>query len=101
MKQYLAHACMPPIIAQAVCIVICPIKCHNTSRYPGAVKVDIVDDLTCRINTKAQGYPAALYYYLSSFLPIMSAKDIANKAHELLLEAIGARLATIAAQTAY
>jgi hypothetical protein len=28
-------------------------------------------------------------------------EDIANKAHELLLEAIGARLATIAAQTAY
>ena len=30
-----------------------------------------------------------------------SMEDIANKAHELLLEAIGARLATIAAQTAY
>jgi len=28
-------------------------------------------------------------------------EDIAAKAHELLLEAIGARLATIAAQTAY
>jgi len=25
---------------------------------------------------KAQGYPATLYYYLSSFLPIMSAKDV-------------------------
>jgi peptide/nickel transport system substrate-binding protein len=48
--------------------------------YPGGVKIDIVDDLTCHINTKAQAYPAALYYYLSSFLPIMSAKDIANKA---------------------
>jgi peptide/nickel transport system substrate-binding protein len=48
--------------------------------YPGAVKIDVVDDHTCRINTKAQGYPAALYYYLSSFLPIMAAKDIANKA---------------------
>src|SRR6202035_5056754 len=30
-----------------------------------------------------------------------SMEDIAAKAHELLLEAIGARLATIAAQTAY
>jgi peptide/nickel transport system substrate-binding protein len=48
--------------------------------YPGLVAVDVVDDFTCRINTKAQGYPATLYYYLSSFLPIMSAKDIANKA---------------------
>ncbi len=48
--------------------------------YPGPVTVDVVDDLTCRINTKAHGYPAALYYYLSSFLPIMAAKDVANKA---------------------
>lgn len=48
--------------------------------YPGPVTVDIVDDLTCRINTKAHGYPAALYYYLSSFLPIMAAKDVENKA---------------------
>jgi peptide/nickel transport system substrate-binding protein len=48
--------------------------------YPGRVKIDIVDDYTCRINTKDYGYPATLYYYLSSFLPIMSAKDIANKA---------------------
>ena len=47
--------------------------------YPGQVKVDIVDEHTCRINTKEFGYPAALYYYLSSFLPIMSAKDIADK----------------------
>ena len=48
--------------------------------YPGLVTVDVVDDYTCHINTKAQGYPATLYYYLSSFLPIMSAKDVANKA---------------------
>src|SRR5919204_220109 len=48
--------------------------------YPGLVTIEVVDDFTCRINTKAHGYPAALYYYLSSFLPIMSAKDIANKA---------------------
>jgi len=42
--------------------------------YPGPVTVDVVDDFTCRINTKAPGYPATLYYYLSSFLPILSAK---------------------------
>jgi len=48
--------------------------------YPGPVTVDVVDDFTCRINTKAPGYPATLYYYLSSFLPILSAKDVANKA---------------------
>lgn len=47
--------------------------------YPGPVTVDIVDDHTCRINTAAHGYPAGLYYYLSSFLPIMAAKDIADK----------------------
>lgn len=47
--------------------------------YPGQVTVDVVDDLTCRINTKEFGYPASLYIYLSSFLPIMSAKDVADK----------------------
>jgi len=48
--------------------------------YPGLVAIDVVDDYTCHINPKAQGYPATLYYYLSSFLPILSAKDVANKA---------------------
>jgi peptide/nickel transport system substrate-binding protein len=48
--------------------------------YPGQVKVEVIDDLTCHIKTGDFGYPAALYYYLSSFLPIMSAKDVANKA---------------------
>ena len=48
--------------------------------YPGLVTADVVDEHTCRINTKAQGYPATLFYYLSSFLPILSAKDVANKA---------------------
>ena len=48
--------------------------------YPGLVTVDVVDDHTCRLDTRAAGYPAALYYYLSSFLPIMSAKDVADKA---------------------
>jgi peptide/nickel transport system substrate-binding protein len=48
--------------------------------HPGLVTIDVIDDHTCRINTKAHGYPATLYYYLSSYLPIMSAKDVANKA---------------------
>ncbi|MAY61753.1 MAG: diguanylate cyclase [Rhizobiales bacterium] len=48
--------------------------------YPGQVKVEVIDDLTCHIKTEEFGYPAALYIYLSSFLPIMAAKDVENKA---------------------
>lgn len=48
--------------------------------YPGQVDVEVVDRLTCLIKTEAYGYPAALYYYLSSFLPILSASDVADKA---------------------
>jgi peptide/nickel transport system substrate-binding protein len=48
--------------------------------YPGQVEVEVVDKLTCRIKTDKFGYPAILYYYLSSFLPILSASDVANKA---------------------
>lgn len=47
--------------------------------YPGQVEVEVVDPLTVRMKTEKFGYPAALYYYLSSFLPIMSAKDVADK----------------------
>jgi len=47
--------------------------------YPGRVDVEVVDDLTCRISTKKHGYPANMFYFLSSFLPIMSAGDIADK----------------------
>ncbi len=47
--------------------------------YPGQVEVEVVDRLTARIKTEKFGYPAALFYYLSSFLPIMSAKDVADK----------------------
>ena len=48
--------------------------------YPGQVEVEVVDKLTCRIKTEKFGYPAILYYYLSSFLPILSASDVADKA---------------------
>ncbi len=47
--------------------------------YPGPVEVEAVDRLTVRIKTEKFGYPAALFYYLSSFLPILSAKDVADK----------------------
>ncbi len=48
--------------------------------YPGQCTVDIVDDHTAIVNTAEQGYPASLFWFLSSFLPIMSAKDIADPA---------------------
>ena len=38
--------------------------------YPGLVTVDVVDDYTCHINTKAQGYPATLY-----LLPVVLPAD--------------------------
>ncbi len=47
--------------------------------YPGPVEVEVVDKLTARIKTEKFGYPASLFYYLSSFLPIMSARDVADK----------------------
>lgn len=48
--------------------------------YPGQVKVDVIDDHTANVNTKEFGYPASLFWFLSAFLPIMSAKDVANPA---------------------
>jgi len=48
--------------------------------YPGECEVEIVDDLTVRVHTKKGNYPAAAFYFLAGFLPIMSAKDIADPA---------------------
>ncbi|WP_035484696.1 ABC transporter substrate-binding protein [Geminicoccus roseus] len=48
--------------------------------YPGRCEVEIVDDLTVRVHTKNGNYPAAAFYFLAGFLPIMSAKDIADPA---------------------
>lgn len=48
------------------------------SWYPGQVDVEIVDDYTVRLKTEKYGYPAAAYWYVVSFLPILSAKDVAD-----------------------
>jgi ABC-type transport system substrate-binding protein len=46
--------------------------------YPGQVEVEIVDDYTVRLKTEKYGYPALNFWYVSSFLPILSAKDVAD-----------------------
>ncbi|WP_112322189.1 ABC transporter substrate-binding protein [Oceanibium sediminis] len=46
--------------------------------YPGQCKVDVIDDHTAVVNTSEFGYPASLFWFLSAFLPIMSAKDVAD-----------------------
>lgn len=46
--------------------------------YPGQVEVEIVDDYTVRLKTEKFGYPALNFWYVSSFLPILSATDVAN-----------------------
>ncbi|MGR9363703.1 ABC transporter substrate-binding protein (plasmid) [Rhizobium leguminosarum] len=53
-------------------------KKPSASLYPGKADITVVDKLTVRINTEKYGYPAAAFYYIVSFLPIMSAADIAN-----------------------
>ncbi len=49
-----------------------------SSFYPGRVDVEIVDPLTVRVKTDKYGYPASTFWFVSSFLPILSAADIAN-----------------------
>lgn len=46
--------------------------------YPGPCKVEVVDDHTAHVKTEEFGYPASLFWFLSAFLPIMSAKDVAD-----------------------
>lgn len=46
--------------------------------HPGRCEVEVLDDYTARINTASEGFPASMYILLSSFLPIMSARDIAD-----------------------
>lgn len=48
------------------------------SWYPGRVDVEIVDKHTVRLHTKKYGYPAAAFWYVTSFLPILSAHDVAD-----------------------
>ncbi len=50
------------------------------SFYPGRVDVEVVDRLTVRLSTAKYGYPASAYWFISSFLPILSAKDVADPA---------------------
>ena len=48
--------------------------------YPGSnatITVTAPDDYTVIVDTTKGGYPADLYIFLASFLPIMSAKDVA------------------------
>jgi peptide/nickel transport system substrate-binding protein len=49
--------------------------------YPGPTKtltIETPDDHTVIVDTSKGGYPAHLFIFLASFLPIMSAKDIAG-----------------------
>lgn len=51
-----------------------------SSFYPGRVDVEVVDPLTVRLKTEKYGYPASTFWFISSFLPILSAADIADPA---------------------
>ena len=46
--------------------------------YPGPVDVEAVDPLTVRLHTAKYGYPASAYWFVASFLPMMSAKDLVD-----------------------
>ncbi|MVA56509.1 ABC transporter substrate-binding protein [Agrobacterium vitis] len=49
--------------------------------YPGPTEtltIETPDDYTVIIDTSKGGYPAHLFIFLASFLPIMSAKDVAG-----------------------
>ena len=48
--------------------------------YPGPVEVEVVDRLTARVHTDKAGFPAAAFYFLAGFLPIMSKADIEDPA---------------------
>lgn len=48
--------------------------------YPGPVDVEVVDPYTVRLKTEKYGYPASAYWFVASFLPILSAKDVADPA---------------------
>lgn len=46
--------------------------------YPGQCKVEVIDEHTAHVKTKEFDYPASLFWFLSAFLPIMSAADVAD-----------------------
>lgn len=56
----------------------CQPKHPASAWYPGLVEVEIVDSHTVRLKTAKFGYPALTFWYVASFLPILSAKDVAN-----------------------
>lgn len=56
----------------------CQPKHPASAWYPGLVDVEVVDDYTVRLHTQKYGYPALTFWYVVSFLPILSAKDVAN-----------------------
>jgi len=48
--------------------------------YPGQAEVEIVDSKTVHVRAAGGAYPGSLFYFLSGFLPIMSADDIKSGA---------------------
>jgi peptide/nickel transport system substrate-binding protein len=46
--------------------------------YPGRVDVEVIDPYTVRLKTEKYDYPASAYWFVSSFYPILSAKDVAD-----------------------
>ncbi|WP_029040263.1 ABC transporter substrate-binding protein [Cucumibacter marinus] len=46
--------------------------------YPGQVEVEVIDDYTVHLKTEKFGYPALNFWYVVAFLPILSAKDVAD-----------------------
>ena len=51
---------------------------------PGSFSIETPDDYTVIIDTTAGGYPAHLFIFLASFLPMISAKDIAEGPNGIL-----------------
>jgi peptide/nickel transport system substrate-binding protein len=49
--------------------------------YPGQVDVEILDPHTIRLKTDKYGYPASAFWFVVSFLPMLSAKDVADPAN--------------------
>ncbi|TPK59112.1 ABC transporter substrate-binding protein [Mesorhizobium sp. B2-4-19] len=46
--------------------------------YPGRVDVEILDTHKIQLKTGKYGYPASAFWFVASFLPILSAKDVAD-----------------------
>ena len=44
--------------------------------YPGPCEVEVVSEYVAHVKTGKAGYPASLFWFLSAFLPILSAADV-------------------------